>query len=106
LNQFDSVNAVLLNFPAKAGSYSFTLWRKGKSGQWVVNYRNAKNYGLFETASKSLSRTVIRNGKKGLTIRVPHSCPKQTRYALQVSVAGNTIAHRIFDGKSWVRWTG
>jgi hypothetical protein len=29
-------NFVLSNFPAKAGSYAFTLWRKGKSAQWVV----------------------------------------------------------------------
>ena len=95
-------NFVLSNFPAKAGSYAFTLWRKGKSAQWVVNYRDEKNYCLFEIDSKSLSRTVVRNGKKGLTIKVPHSVEKQTTYTLQVSVAGNTITHKIFDGKSWV----
>jgi hypothetical protein len=33
---------------------------------------------------------------------VPHSFEKQTTYTLQVSVAGNTITHKIFDGKSWV----
>ena len=95
-------NFVLSNFPAKAGSYAFTLWRKGKSAQWVVNYLDEKNYCLFEIDSKSLSRTVVRNGKKGLTIKVPHSYEKQTLYTLQVSVAGNTITHKIFDGKSWV----
>jgi serine/threonine protein kinase len=95
-------NFVLSNFPAKAGSYAFTLWRKGKSAQWVVNYLDEKNYCLFEIDSKSLSRTVVRNGKKGLTIKVPHSIEKQTTYTLQVSVAGNTITHKIFDGKSWV----
>jgi len=95
-------NFVLSNFPAKAGSYSFTLWRKGKSAQWLVNYRDEKNYCLFEIDSKSLSRTVVRNGKKGYTIKVPHSYDKQTTYTLQVSVAGNTITHKIFDSKSWV----
>ncbi len=96
-------NFVLSNFPAKAGSYAFTLWRKGKSAQWVVNYLDEKNYCLFEIDSKSLSRTVVRNGKKGLSIKVPHSYEKQTTtYTLQVSVAGNTITHKIFDGKSWV----
>jgi serine/threonine protein kinase len=95
-------NFVLSNFPAKAGSYAFTLWRKGKSAQWVVNYLDEKNYCLFEIDSKSLSRTVVRNGKKGLTIKVPHSHEKQTIFTLQVSVAGNTITHKIFDGKSWV----
>jgi hypothetical protein len=44
---------------------------------------------------------VVRNGKKGLTIKVPHSFEKQTTYTLQVSVVGNTITHKIFDGKSW-----
>lgn len=95
-------NFVLSNFPAKAGFYSFTLWRKGKSAQWVVNYRDDKNYCLFEIDSKSLNRTVVRNGKKGFTIKVPHSYDKQTTYTLQVSVAGNTITHKIFDGNSWV----
>jgi len=94
-------NFVLSTFPAKAGSYSFVLWRKGKSAQWVVNYRDEKNYCLFEIDSKSLNRTVVRNGRKGLTIKVPHSHEKQTTYTLQVSVAGNTITHKIFDGKSW-----
>jgi hypothetical protein len=95
-------NFVLSTFPAKAGSYSFTLWRKGKSAQWVVNYRDQKNYCLFEIDSKSLSRTVVRNGKKGFTIKVPHSYDKQTTYTLQVSVSGNTITHKLFDGKSWL----
>jgi len=25
-------------FPQTAGAYSFTVWRKGKSAQWLVNY--------------------------------------------------------------------
>jgi len=99
-------NFVLSNFPAKAGSYSFTLWRKGKSAQWVVNYRDEKKYCLFEMEAKSLSRTVVRNGRKGFTIKVPHPHENQTTYTLQVSVAGSTITHKIFDGKSWVMLDG
>ena len=55
-----------------------------------------KNNCLFEIDSKSLSRTVVRNGKKGLTLK-----EKQTTYPLQASVAGNTITHSIFDGQAW-----
>jgi len=95
-------NFVLSSFPAKAGFYSFTIWRKSKSAQWVVNYRDEKNYCLFEIDSKSLSRAVVRNGRKGLTIKVPHTYEKQTTYTLQVSVASNTITHKVFDGKAWV----
>lgn len=94
-------NFVLSNLPAKAGFYSLTLWRKSKSAQWVVNYRDEKNYCLFEMEAKSLNRTVVRNGKKGFTIKVPHPYQKQTTYALQVSVTDNTITHRIHDGKAW-----
>jgi hypothetical protein len=57
---------------------------------------------LFEIDSKSLSRTVVRSGKKALAIKVPHALEKQTTYVLQVLVAGNTITHKIFDGKAWV----
>lgn len=95
-------NFVISNFPAKAGSYSFVVWRKGKSAQWVVNFQDEKNYCLFEIQSKSLSRTVVRNGRKGLAIKVRHTYEKQNTYTLQVSVTGNSITHRILDGKSWV----
>ena len=57
---------------------------------------------MFEIDSKSLSRTVVRSGKKALAIKVPHALEKQTTHVLQVLVAGNTITHKIFDGKAWV----
>lgn len=95
-------NFVLSSLPAKPGSYSFTLWRKGKSPQWVVNYRDNRNYILFELDRKSLSRLVVRNGKKGSTIKIAHSFEGTDIYPLQVSITEGSIVHRMYDGSKWV----
>ncbi len=95
-------NFVLSNISPTAGFYTLTIWRKSKELQWVVNYHDAKNYWLFEIESKSLNRTVVRDGKKGSTIKVPHSFDKQNTYVLQVAVTESGIVHRILDGKKWV----
>ena len=68
----------------------------------TICYLDDKNYCLFEIDSKPLSRIVLRNGKKGLTFKVPHSCEKQTTDTLQAYTAGNSITHRIFNSLAWV----
>jgi hypothetical protein len=45
---------------------------------------------------------VVRNGKKGSAIKLPHPFGGQEVHPLQVSVTEDTIVHRIYDGTKWV----
>ena len=95
-------NFLLSVLPPKSGNYIFTLWRKEKTAQWVVNYRDDKNFILFDLDKKSIGRAVVRNGKKGLTIKVPHRFEKLNVYPIQISVTHDTVTHKIYDGSEWI----
>jgi hypothetical protein len=68
-----------------------------------VNYQDGKNYYLFGMESKSVSRTLIRDGKKSSTVKVPHSFEKQSTYSVQIVITEASITHKIYDGKNWVK---
>ena len=60
-----------------ASSYIFTaILMKGKRLEWVVNYQDDKNYGLFQLDDKYLVRTQFANGK-GRFRQDPHSIKNQ-----------------------------
>jgi hypothetical protein len=84
------------------GSYEFTLWRKSKSVQWVLNHMGDRDYDLFEIDKKFLFRSRIRNGKKIQTTRIPHGLEKPVFYTVQLSVSPQVIMTKIFDGQTWV----
>ena len=44
---------------------------------------------------------MVRNGKKGLTIKVPHRFEKLNVYPIQISVTNDTVTHKVFDGSDW-----
>ena len=57
-----------------AGKYNFTaIVMNGKRLEWVLNYQDDKNYDLFQMDDKNLVRTQVVNGKKGPSVKIPHS---------------------------------
>ncbi len=94
-------NFVLSRIQPANGSFVFTVWRKSKSVQWVVNYTDEKNYDLFEIDKKSFHRSAIRNGKKTQTVKVPHGVGDQSLYHLQITVETERVVHKIHSGEAW-----
>jgi hypothetical protein len=102
-------NFVLSALQPITGVYTFTLWRRSKNVQWVVNYRDERNYDLFEIDKKSFFRYLVRNGKKTQAIKVAHGVEKEPFYNLQMVIMPESISHRIHNGKEWVTledWKG
>jgi serine/threonine protein kinase len=92
---------VMSTVPTKPGTFTFTVWRKSKTAQWFVNYRDDKNYDLFELDKKNLIRTQIREGKKSRPVKIAHQLDKQTQFQVQITVTKENVTHRVFDGQNW-----
>ena len=92
---------VMSTVPPKPGTFTFTVWRKSKTAQWFVNYRDERNYDLFELDKKNLIRTQIRDGKKSRPVKIAHQLDKQTQFQVQITVTKENVTHRVFDGQNW-----
>ncbi|MEW5977002.1 MAG: protein kinase [Acidobacteriota bacterium] len=84
------------------GSFAFTLWRKEKTARWVTHYLDGQNFNLFELDRKSFSRSEVRKGKKSTSKKVPHHLDKQAFFSFQITMEGNKVIHRLYDGKKWI----
>jgi hypothetical protein len=94
-------NFVFSTVPPKAGTLLFSLWRKSKTAQWVINYRDERNYDHFELDRKNFIRTLVRDGKKSKPVKVAHQLDKQTEFQVQITFSKDAVTHRLFDGKTW-----
>ena len=95
-------NFVLSTLHPITGAYEFTLWRKSKNIQWVLNYTDEHNYDLFEIDKKFFLRTRIRDGRKSQAVKVSHKLEKQSSYSFQLEVTQQAIVTRVLDGGVWV----
>jgi hypothetical protein len=99
----------LCSISPAAGRFLFTVvLRRGNHLQWVVNQTDERNYVLFQLEKNVLTRSLVRNGATTELARVPLSFGSPGYYTMQVRIAAGTIAHQIFDGKSWIMldsWT-
>jgi hypothetical protein len=95
-------NFVLSTLHPITGAYEFTLWRKSKNVQWVLNYTDDRNYDLFEIDKKYFLRTRIRDGRKSQTAKASHKLEKQSSYSFQLEVTPQAIVTRVLDGGVWV----
>ena len=85
-----------------AGAYAFTaILIKGKRLEWVVNYRDARNYDLFQLEDKNLVRTQVVNGKKGDPVKSPHSIKTNDYVSVTIAVTASSIVHSFFVKQQW-----
>jgi hypothetical protein len=85
-----------------AGSYIFTaIVMKGKRLEWVVNYKDDKNYDLFQLDDKNLVRTRFANGKKGDSTRIPHSIKTKDYVSVMITVTPGAVVHSFLVQQKW-----
>jgi hypothetical protein len=126
---FENLNGVMvrnggevapLPFTPSAGSYTFTANVRGGGLfslrhvgigkprlQWVVDYADNGNYVLFEFGENALSRTLVRGGKRGETVKIAHECPKSEYYSISVDLSAAAVTNKVNCGGQWVvleRW--
>jgi PEGA domain len=95
--------------PAK-GTFTFTIqlqkggnvFRAGRI-RWAANYRDAKNYALYEMDNKTFWGKVVDNGKTFERAKMPHGIDsKDKSFVIQVEVAGDHITNSVQRGGQWV----
>jgi hypothetical protein len=100
---------VLYGVVPASGTFVFSATpAKGHLLQWVVNYSDPRNYVLFQMDDNNFYRTVIRNGQKADSIKVPDKSDKKSFRAIHIRVSPTEIVHQVRHGDSWTivdRWT-
>jgi len=86
-----------------SGTFIFTATLlKGHKMQWVFNYKDENNYGLFQMDDNYFYRSIVRNGQKIDAARIPHKMNKKTPSTLQIHVTQNQVVHQIRENDTWV----
>lgn len=89
-------------FRPVSGTYIFTvILMKGKRLEWVVNYKDEKNYDLFQFDDKNLVRTQFLNGKKAESVKKPLSMKTGDYLTVMIAVTSNSIVHSFFVQQQW-----
>jgi tetratricopeptide (TPR) repeat protein len=100
---------VLYGAVPASGTFVFSaMLTKGHLLQWVLDYRDPKNYVLLQMDDNNFYRTVIRNGEKANAIIVPDKGDKKSFRTLMIRVSATEIVHQIKHGDSVTvldRWT-
>ena len=99
-------------FPAKPvwGSVVFSALRQTRALtnnriQWVVNYRDSRNYLLFAVDKKNFYETEVANGKKRELSKVSLPVPQagdQLQYTFRIDISGSSVGHFLQSGNRWV----
>jgi hypothetical protein len=100
---------VLYGVSPTSGTFIFSaMLAKGHRLQWVLNYKDADNYDLFQIDENNFYRANIRNGEKSGEVKIPHKTEKKSFRTLQIHVSSTEIVHLIKQDDAWVvldRWT-
>jgi hypothetical protein len=100
---------VLYNTSPTSGTFVFSaMLLKGHRMQWVLNYTDPNNYGLFQLDENFFYRAIVRNGVKSNETKFPLKAEKKTFRTIQVRVTSTEVVHETRNGDAWVvldRWS-
>ena len=101
---------VLYDASPTVGTFVFSaVLLKGRRLQWVLNYTDPNNYGLFQMDENYFYRTVLRNGVRTEEGKFPLKAEKRAFRTLQIRVTPSEVVHQTRRGDAWVvvdKWTG
>jgi hypothetical protein len=91
-----------------AGTFAFTAKVfRGKRFQWVVNYRDARNYVWFEIGRENYFRSEMVNGRPRQLLRKEHPLKEPEHYSLTVEISPQAVTNKLQVSGQWVtldRW--
>ena len=94
---------MLYNTSPTSGTFVFSaMLLKGHRLQWVVNYTDPNNYGLFQMDENYFYRSVVRNGEKADEAKFPLKTEKKTFRIMQIHVTPTEVVHQVRNGDAWV----
>ena len=84
------------------GTVRFTVVSlKGRHVEWVVGYRDERNYIHYELDDKNLTRYELRNGTKSGQIKVAHGLDKKQPMGISMVIAPQSVVMSVWRG-SWL----
>jgi hypothetical protein len=75
---------------------------KGKRLEWVLAFRDNKNYLFFQVDDKNLTRYEVVNGDKASQVKIPHKLDRKQPMSFSISVTPTAIIHSVQQGGQWV----
>jgi hypothetical protein len=94
---------VLYNTASTSGTFLFSaMLLKGHRLQWVVNYTDPANYGLFQMDDNFFYRIIVRNGVKLDEARFPLKADKKSFRTIQIRITPAEVVHQTRNGDAWV----
>ena len=77
------------------GTYSFTaILKKGRRLEWVVDYRDERNYLLYQLGKNFFHRIQVREGEKSTPVKLRHNLHRNEFITVQIEVSGDSIVQR------------
>jgi len=80
------------------GTFRFTisppgggLFRRQAAIQWMVNYRDVRNYVLYRIENRNLTRVVYTNGNAGSQVEKQHNLDARKEATLAIKITGDAI---------------
>ena len=69
--------------------------------RWFLNFKDARNYALFELDKKSLTPKDVVDGKSKDREKAQHDEDPENRYTMEIQVAPGRVITRIRSGQQW-----
>jgi hypothetical protein len=85
-----------------AGAYTFSVWlQQGRRIEIVADYKDDRNYVLYEVDKKNIVRTRVVNGKKTDEQKTEHGGNADEFLSFQVDVAPTSLTVRLRNADRW-----
>ncbi len=84
------------------GTVAFTVVSlKGKRVEWVVGYRDDRDYIMYELDDKSLTRYEVYHGNKLTPAKFAHGLDRKEPVSIGISIALNAATVSVLRGGQW-----
>lgn len=101
-------NFVQYKITPTAGTFQFTVellkgggFFHGGRIRWFLNYRDSRNYALFEMDKRALVPKDVVDGKSNDREKAPHDEDPDNRYTMEIQVMPGRVITRMRVGKQW-----
>jgi serine/threonine-protein kinase len=75
---------------------------KGKRLEWVLAFRDNKNYLFFQIDDKNLTRYQVVNGNKAAPVKIPHKLDRKQPMSFNINVTPTAVIHSVQQEGQWV----
>ena len=85
------------------GVFEFKVGRlRGRRLEWFVNFRDQRNYSLFQLEKKTFYRKDVVNARTIDLAKVTEQrLESESEYTLQIEITATSVTHRVRRGGNW-----